>query len=106
MSDTGGSGISLEVMTEKGQLRDFLGLTHQVYASDPVWIAPLNFMKREQLSPDNHFFEHARWRAWMAYRQVRRWGVLPPRSTKCTCSNTTMRRVISACWRRRKTPRC
>ena len=71
MSDTGASSISLEVMTEKRQLRDFLALTHQVYASDPAWIAPLNFMQRERFSPANHFFEHARWRAWVAYRQGR-----------------------------------
>ena len=68
MSDKEGTTISLEVMTERAQLRDFLALPHQIYADDPVWIAPLNFMQRERFSPANHFFEHARWRAWVAYR--------------------------------------
>ena len=68
MSDKEEAPISLEVVTERKQLREFLALAHRLYASDPVWIAPLDLMKREQLSPGNHFFEHARWRAWLAYR--------------------------------------
>lgn len=68
MSDNEEPSISLEVVTERKQLREFLALAHRLYASDPVWIAPLDLMKREQLSPANHFFEHARWRAWIARR--------------------------------------
>jgi hypothetical protein len=60
--------ITVEVVTQPAQLRQFLALPQRIYASDPAWIAPLDFMKREQLSPKNHFFEHARWRAWVAYR--------------------------------------
>lgn len=69
MSDKDNSPISVEVVTQGKQLRQFLALPHRIYATDPAWIAPLGFMKREQLSPANHFFEHARWRAWIAYRQ-------------------------------------
>ena len=58
----------MEVVTGAKALRQFLALPHRIYASDPAWIAPLDFMKREQLSKANHFFEHARWRAWIAYR--------------------------------------
>ena len=32
MSDTEDSAISLEVMTERGQLRQFLALPHRLYA--------------------------------------------------------------------------
>tara|TARA_R110002072_G_scaffold935_23_gene7799 strand:+ start:21438 stop:22601 length:1164 start_codon:yes stop_codon:yes gene_type:complete len=60
--------VSVEVVTDKGHMRQFLALPHRIYASDPAWIAPLDFMKREQMSPKNHFFEHARLRAWVAYR--------------------------------------
>jgi len=60
--------ISVEQVTQARTLRQFLALPHRIYASDPVWIAPLRFLKREQLSEANHFFEHARWRAWVAYR--------------------------------------
>ncbi|MCB1843197.1 MAG: hypothetical protein KDI09_09570, partial [Halioglobus sp.] len=48
--------------------RDFLALPERLYASDPAWIAPLAFMKREQISPKNPFLAHARLRAWVAYR--------------------------------------
>lgn len=60
--------ISLEVVSRPDQWRQFLALPHRIYADDPAWIAPLDFMRREQLSPANHFFEHARWRAWLALR--------------------------------------
>ena len=68
MSQNNNVSISVEVVTGAKALRDFLALPHRIYASDPAWIAPLDFMKREQLSKANHFFEHARWRAWIAYR--------------------------------------
>lgn len=60
--------VLVEVVTESAQMSQFLALPQRIYASDPVWIAPLGFMKREQMSPKNHFFEHARLRAWVAYR--------------------------------------
>lgn len=63
--------ISLEEITQAKVKRDFLALPHRIYAADPAWIAPLDFMKREQLSPANHFFDHARWRGWVAYRDGR-----------------------------------
>jgi hypothetical protein len=69
MSDNNNAPISVEGVTESRQMRQFLALPHRIYASDPAWIAPLGFMKREQLSPKNHFFEHARWRAWIACRK-------------------------------------
>ena len=60
--------IIVQEVTGPAQLSQFLALPQRIYASDPAWIAPLNFMKREQMSPANHFFEHARWRAWIATR--------------------------------------
>ena len=71
MSDQGVSNITLEVMEGRDRLRDFIALPHRLYASDPAWVAPLNFMQRERFSPRNHFFEHARWRGWVAYRDGR-----------------------------------
>jgi len=71
MTDNGKGDISLELVTERGQWRRFLDLPHRIYASDPAWIAPLNFEQRQRFSPANHFFEHARLRAWIASRQGR-----------------------------------
>ena len=60
--------VTLEVVTERSQLRQFLAVPHRIYASDPAWIAPLDVLERERFSPKNHFFQHARWRAWVAWR--------------------------------------
>jgi hypothetical protein len=41
-------------------LSDFIRVPHRIFAGDPVWIPPLDFMVREQLTPGkNPFFEHA-----------------------------------------------
>jgi len=71
MEHNGDQGVHLQVVTERGQLRQFLALPQRLYATDPAWIAPLDFMERERFSPKNHFFEHARWRAWVACRDGR-----------------------------------
>ncbi|MGB1141647.1 MAG: hypothetical protein ACPG1A_12160 [Halioglobus sp.] len=71
MTDIKGAQLSIEVLDGLASRKDFLALPHAVYADDPAWIAPLGFMKREQISPKNHFFEHARFRAWVAYRDGR-----------------------------------
>jgi len=68
MGDSQDSDLALAVATGGAALRDFLALPQRIYADDRAWIAPLQFLKREQLSPKNHFFEHARWCAWVAYR--------------------------------------
>ena len=74
MSDTKDSSIALKTMTEAGQLRQFLALPHRLYAGDPAWVAPLNFEQRQRFSPANHFFDHARWQGWVAYRDGRPTG--------------------------------
>jgi len=68
MDSAGHAAVKVEVVTEAAQWRQFLALPHRLYAADPVWVAPLNFQQRERLSAKNHFFDHARWRAWLARR--------------------------------------
>lgn len=62
------TAVTLELVTGKTKLSQFLAVPHRVYASDPAWIAPLNLLERERFSSKNHFFKHARWRAWVAHR--------------------------------------
>ncbi len=50
------------------QRRDFLAVPHRVYRDDPHWVAPLYAERRAALSPKHPFFAHARWQAWVAYR--------------------------------------
>lgn len=68
MSDQNEASVSVEVVAGRQLERHFLDLVHRVYASDPAWIAPLDLLKKEQISPKNHFFDHARFQAWVAYR--------------------------------------
>jgi hypothetical protein len=68
MNNSSTGPATLEVVTDKKQLRQFIAVPHRIYASDPAWIAPLNFEQMQRFSPDNHFFQHARWCAWVAYR--------------------------------------
>lgn len=65
------AAVRVEVVSSAAQWQQFIALPQRIYAKDPAWIAPLAFMQREQLSPRNHFFEHARWRAWLALRDGR-----------------------------------
>jgi len=68
MSDQSTASLVVEAVLNRRTRRDFLALPHRVYATDPAWIAPLNILKSEQISPGNHFFDHARFCAWVAYR--------------------------------------
>jgi hypothetical protein len=68
MGETSQPAISVEVVTGRRDLRRFLALPYRLYAGDPAWVPPLRFEQRQRLSDNNHFFEHARWRAWIATR--------------------------------------
>ncbi len=67
MSDFQPGAVTLETALQGRARRDFLALPERIFSSDPAWIAPLAFMKRQQLSPGNHFLEHARLCTWVAY---------------------------------------
>ncbi len=68
MNGPSAATITLETLETPAQLSEFLALPHRLYADDPAWIAPLTFEQRQRFSPKNHFFQHARWRGWVARR--------------------------------------
>jgi hypothetical protein len=68
MDKQSGDTVSLEAITRVGQLGPFLAVPHRIYATDPHWVAPLNFEQRQRFSPKNHFFQHACWQGWVARR--------------------------------------
>src|SRR4030095_2539259 len=50
-------------------LRRFIDVPSRIFESDPAWIQPLAVERRLHLSArSNPYFEHARWRAWIAWR--------------------------------------
>jgi GNAT superfamily N-acetyltransferase len=61
------AGLSVEPMSGKRGLADFLRVPHQLYRDDPHWVPPLNLLARDALSPKQPFFAHAEWQGWVAY---------------------------------------
>ncbi len=67
MSDRTGK-LTLREVTDRKLLDRFIHLPQRLYRADPHWVCPLYFEQKERFSKKNPFFEHARWRAWLAYR--------------------------------------
>lgn len=61
---------SLRIVPINGprDLRRFIRQPWSVYADDPAWIPPLLVERRDQFSPHNPYFAHARFCFWLAYR--------------------------------------
>jgi hypothetical protein len=54
-----------------GRLKTFIRVPWTIYADDPAWVPPLILERRQHLSTRNPFFQHARCRCWVAYRDQR-----------------------------------
>ena len=48
--------------------KQFIRLPWSIYAGDPNWVPPIRAERHLHLSARNPYFDHARWRAWIAYR--------------------------------------
>lgn len=56
-------------MASKADLGRFIALPNTLLHSDPAWVPPLLLERRLHLSAKtNPYFEHARWKAWIAWR--------------------------------------
>jgi GNAT superfamily N-acetyltransferase len=60
--------VRIVLLDRSRDLRRFIRLPWSVYAGDPAWIPPLLVERREQFSPHNPYFAHARSCFWLAYR--------------------------------------
>jgi len=60
--------LDLRSVDSKTRLKDFIHLPWSIYRNDPNWVAPLLIEQKQRFSNKNPFFEHARWKAWVAYR--------------------------------------
>ena len=60
--------LQITPVSGKKALEQFIRLPWSLYRDDPAWVPPLLFERRQHLSNKNPFFEHARWRAWLAWR--------------------------------------
>jgi hypothetical protein len=68
--DRSGSSATRIVPVEgAAALDDFIRVPCGIFSSDPAWVQPLHLERRLHLSPKtNPYFQHARWRAWTAWR--------------------------------------
>ena len=60
--------IDVKVVANRQMRRQFITLTDRIYRNDRAWVPPLVFERQQFLSPQNPYFEHARFRSWIAFR--------------------------------------
>ena len=58
-------------VSDSREMRRFIRVPWSVYADDPTWVPHLFVERREQFSPRNPYFAHARCCFWLAYRGTR-----------------------------------
>ena len=63
--------LEIRPVESRRDLDRFIRVPWPIYAADPHWVPPLIFERRQHLSSHNPYFEHARWRAWVAWRDGR-----------------------------------
>ncbi len=63
--------IVVKAVDNQRMLNLFIGLPGRIYCNDPVWVSPLFFERKQFLSSHNPYFEHARYQAWIAFRNGR-----------------------------------
>ena len=66
-----GGRLHIQSVDSKDDREQFIRMPWQLYRDDRFWIPPLLFDRRQLLSPKNPFFEHARMKAWIAFRGSR-----------------------------------
>lgn len=62
------STIEIREVTTPADLKTFIAVPWSIYKDDPNWVPPLKIERKEALSAKNPFFLHARWKAWIAYK--------------------------------------
>ncbi len=60
--------VQIRQVTDSSDLKAFIKVPWSIYRDDPSWVPPLKFERKEAFSEKNPFFAHARWQAWLAYR--------------------------------------
>jgi len=64
----GNTHIELREVSGKSDLKAFISVPWSIYRDDPNWVPPLKVERKQTWSEKNPFFEHAHWKAWIAYR--------------------------------------
>ena len=62
------TNIEIREVKSKADIKAFIAVSWPIYQDDPNWVPRLISERKSLFSPKNPFFQHARWKAWIAYR--------------------------------------
>ena len=60
--------VAVKTVDDRAMQKCFIEMPARIYRHDPAWVPPLLFERKQFLSPHNPYFEHARYKAWVAFR--------------------------------------
>ena len=61
--------IEIREVVDSRDLKTFISVPWPIFQDDPNWVPPLKFERKGAFSKKHPYFKHARWKAWVAYRQ-------------------------------------
>jgi hypothetical protein len=62
------AAVVIKAVDDRSKQKCFIEMPGRIYLNDPAWVPPLFFERKQFLSPHNPYFEHARYKAWVAFR--------------------------------------
>jgi hypothetical protein len=62
------SSLEIREVEDRKGLKAFISVPWSLYRDDPNWVPPLKIERRDAFSEKNPWFQHARWKAWIAFR--------------------------------------
>ena len=68
MNNLSGTTLEIREVSNRKGLGAFIRVPWSIYKDDPNWVPPLIAERKGALSPKHPYFRHAKWRAWIAYR--------------------------------------
>jgi hypothetical protein len=61
--------IEIREVRNKADRKVFIAVSWPIYADDPNWVPRLIAERKGAFSPKHPFFQHARWKSWVAFRE-------------------------------------
>ncbi|HEY5775000.1 MAG TPA: hypothetical protein VIS57_02840, partial [Xanthomonadales bacterium] len=68
MNNLSDTTVEVREVSGRKSLKTFIRIPWNIYKDDPNWVPPLMFERQESLSRRHPYFKHAKWQAWIAYR--------------------------------------
>ena len=68
MNNISNNTLEIREVSGKKDLKTFIRVPWPIYKDDPNWVAPLTLERKDAFSAKHPYFKHAKWCAWVAYR--------------------------------------